>query len=68
MAKFSYNIAKNTSISKILFEFNCEFYPQVLFEKDVDPYLKSYFINKIAKKLGDLMETYCQNLLHIQEL
>lgn len=40
----------------------------VFFEDDVDPYLKSFLANKLAKELRDLISTYQQNLLYAQKL
>ncbi len=68
MAEFAYNNAKNTSTGHISFEQNCSYYPRVFFEEDVDSRSRSRSANKLAKKLRELMEVCCQNLLHIQEL
>ncbi len=68
MAEFVYNNAKNTSTSHTSFELNCGYHPRVFFKKDADLCLRSCFTNKLAKKLRELMEICCQNLLLIQEL
>ena len=65
MAAFAYNNAKNASTGYILFKFNCRFYTQVLFKEDVNPYSKSYLVNKLVDKLKELIEIYCQNLFYV---
>ena len=68
MAKFVYNNAKNTNISYTLFKLNCGYYPKMLFKNKADLHSKSCSTNKLAKELRELIEIYCQNLLHTQEL
>ncbi len=68
IAEFAYNNAKNTKTGHISFKLNCRFYPQVLFEKDVTFYSRSYSADKLADKLRELIETCYQNLPYIQEL
>ena len=68
MAEFTYNNANNASIGHIPFKLNCGYHPRVSFKEDVDFYLRSRSTNKLAKELRKLMEVYCQNLLHLQEL
>ena len=68
MAEFTYNNAKNTSISHILFKLHYSYHSKVLFKKNVDSYLKSYSIDKLAEKLRELIKVCCQNLLHTQKL
>ena len=68
MAKFFHNNVKNASTNYTPFELNCDYYPKISFKKDVDPYLKSCSVNKLAEKLRELMKVCYQNLLHIQEL
>ncbi len=53
MAEFSYNNTKNASTSHTLFELNCKFYQQVLFEKNVNLYSKSCTPSKLAEKLRE---------------
>ena len=36
-----------------------------LFKEDINPYLRSCSTKELAEKLRDLMEIYCQNLLHV---
>ncbi len=64
MAEFTYNNAKNASTGHTLFTLNCGYHPRVSFEKDVDPRSRSRSANKLAKRLRELMEVCCQNLLH----
>ena len=68
IVKFAYNNTKNTSIGLTPFKLNCGYYPKVLFKKDVNPRLKSYSADKLAKELRKLIKVYCQNLLYTQEL
>lgn len=51
MVQFTYNNVKNTSISHIFFELNCDYYPRASYEKDVNPYSQSKFANTIATEL-----------------
>ncbi len=68
MAEFTYNYAKYTNTSYIPFELNSDYHPRVSFKDDVDPRLRSCSANKLTKELRELIEVYCQNLLHVQEL
>ncbi len=63
MAEFAYNNAKNPNTSYTPFEFNCGYHSKVLFEEDVNPYLRSRYADKLAKKRKELIEVYYQNLL-----
>ncbi len=56
IAKFAYNNTKNTNTDHIPFELNYDYQPKVSFEEDIDPCLKSYSTNKLAKELKELME------------
>lgn len=51
MATFAYNNIKNASTDLISFELNYSYHPQILFKKDVNPYLRFYSTNKLADKL-----------------
>ncbi len=64
MIEFAYNNAKIASTGHTRFELNFGYHPKVSFELDVDPYSKSCSANKPVKKLRELMEVCCQNLLH----
>ena len=65
MAEFTYNNAKNSNTNHILFEFNCNYYPRVFLEENVDSRLKFCFANKLAKNLRELIEICWQHLFHI---
>ena len=67
MAEFAYNNTKNASTGYTPFELNCGYYPRVFFEEDVDPCTRPRSAHKLAEELRELMEVYCQNLLHAQE-
>ncbi len=56
MAKFTYNNVKNASISHILFELNYNYYPRILFKKNVNSRSRSYSADKLAKKLRELIK------------
>ena len=64
MAKFAYNNVKNVSTGHIPFKLNGSDYSRVSFKQDVDLHSRSRFTNDLAEKLRELMEVYCQNLLH----
>ncbi len=64
MAEFAYNNAKNASTGHTPFELNYGYYPRVSFEENVDPHSRSRSANELAEELIELMEVYCQNLLH----
>ncbi len=68
MAKFAYNNAKNASTSHTPFKLNCGYHPRDSFKENVDPCSRSHSVNELAEDLRELMEVYCQNLLHAQEL
>ncbi len=68
MPEFAYNNTKNTSTRHTSFKLNYGYHPRVSFEKDVDLHSRFCSTNKLAKELRELMEVYCQNFLHTQEL
>ncbi len=68
MPKFAYNNIKNASIDHTLFELNCKFLPQVLFEDDINSYSKSCSTHKLVDKLRKLIVIFCQNSVHTQKL
>ncbi len=68
MAEFVYNNTKNASTEYTSFELHYSYHPRVSFKENIDPYLRSRSANKLAKELRQLMEVWCQNLLHAQEL
>ena len=68
ITKFAYNNIKNASTNHTIFKLNCGYHPKITFEKNIDLRSRSYFANKLAKKLKELIEVYCHNLLHAQKL
>lgn len=58
MAKFAYGNAKNIGMSYTSFEFNYGFQPRAFYEKNVNFYFKSKFIDKISTILYKLISTY----------
>ena len=68
MAEFAYNNTKNASTGHIPFELNCGYYPKVSFEENIDLHSRSRFANKLTMELRKLIEVYCPNLFHAQEL
>ncbi len=64
MAEFAYNNTKNASIGHTPFELNYGYHPRISFKEDVNPHSRSCLANKLAKKLRELMEICCQNLLY----
>ena len=63
-AEFTYNNTKNSNTSHTPFEFNYGYHLRLLFEKNINSHLRSFFADKPAEELKKLMEFYCQNLLH----
>lgn len=55
MAKLQYNNGKYISISHMLFQLNCSYYPCVFFEDKVQPCSTFRSTNKLLKKLKELM-------------
>ena len=68
MAKFAYNNAKNTSFSYILFKFNCGYYFQMLYKKNIDFYFKSKSIKKLLVELRELIIVCQKNLYYTLKL
>ncbi len=68
MGKFVFSNTKNANIDHILFELNYGYNLKALFEDKTDLCLRFCSTNKLAKKLKELIEICCQNLLHVQEL
>lgn len=66
-AEFAYNNVKNSNTSHILFKVNYKDYSKVSFTIKINYCLKSYFTNKLANKLRDLINVYCQNLFYYQK-
>ena len=68
MAKFAYNIAKNTSTNHMPFELNCGYYPSMSFKNDVNSQFKPKSANKLLAELRELMIVCWKNLYHAQKL
>ena len=68
IAEFAYNNVKNARTGHTPCKVNCGYHPRVFFKENVNPCLKSCSTNKLAEELRELMEVYCQNLFHAQEL
>ena len=67
MAEYTYNNAKNASISHIFFELNCKYYPRVFCKKNFDLCLKLKSVEELFSKLQNLMVVGQQNLQHLQK-
>ena len=68
MAKFAYNIAKNSSTGHTPFELNCGYYPYVSFEKDTNSRSQLKSADKLSAELQNLMTVYQENFQHAQKL
>ena len=68
MAEFVYNNSKNASIGHTLFELNCGYHPYFFFEDKCNTHFRSFSAKGLAMELIKLMNVYCQNFLHAQEL
>ena len=68
MAEFAYNNAKNASTGHTLFELNCGYHPQMLYEEEVDSHSKSKSTDKLSVELKELMIVCLENLYPAQEL
>lgn len=68
MAEFVYNNAKNVNIGYLPFELNCNYYPSIFFEDEINPYSKQQSINKPVKEMQELISICQQNLFHAQKL
>ena len=68
MAEFTYNNAKNVSFGYTPFKFNCKYYPQMFYKKDIDPHFKFKSIDKLSTELRKLMIVCRKNLHYIQKL
>ena len=51
MTEFAYNNAKNTSTGHIFLKLNCEYYPYVSYEEDLDPRLESKTTEELSFNL-----------------
>ena len=68
MAKFTYNIVKNSSTGHPPFELNCGYYPCISFEENINPCSQSKLADELLAKLQDLMIVCRKNLHHAQKL
>ena len=68
MAEFAYNNAKHASTGYTPFEFNCGYYPRILYEEDIDPHSRSKGADELIKELRNLMAACRENLQHAQKL
>ena len=67
MAKIAHNDAKNVSTGHTPFEPNCNYYPRISFEEDINLCSQSKSINKLLVELQDLKTVGLENLHHAQE-
>lgn len=58
MLEFAYNNAKNVSTSYISFKLNYGLYLYIFFKKNINLYLRFCLVNKLAKKLKNLISIY----------
>ena len=68
MTEFAYNNANNASTDHTHFEFNYDYYPQMLYEEDVDPRSKSKLAEELLAELKELIIVCRKNFYHAQEL
>ena len=64
IADFAYNNAKNASTGHTLFELNCAYHSQILYEEDVDSRSQSKLVDKLLAKFRELMIVCRENLYH----
>lgn len=65
MAEFIYNTAINASTNNMHFELNYGYYSYISFEDKIDLYSRFCSVNKLIKKLKDLILIFYQNLFYI---
>ena len=68
MAEFAYNNTKKASTGHTPFEFNCGYYPRVLYKEDINPHSKSKSVDELLAELRELITVCQENLHHVQEL
>lgn len=68
MTEFTYKNTKNINTCFIPFKFNYRYHSRISFEDEINPCLRSYSANKLAKKPKELMKICYKNLLYIQKL
>ena len=67
MAEFAYNNFKNASMGHMPFKLNCGYHLCVFFQGKYDTRSRSSSEETMAIELRELMNVYCQNLLHAQD-
>ena len=68
MAEFAYNKFKSASMGNTLFELNCGYHPWVSVKDECNACSKPSSANELAVELEELINVYCENQLHAQEL
>ena len=68
MIEFTYNNTKNASTGHTLFQLTYGYHLKVLFKEDVNLYSRSCSADELGKKLRELIEVCCQNLLYAPEV
>lgn len=68
MTKFVYSNTKNVSTSQTSFKLNYNYHFYIFLGDKTNPCSKSYFANKLAKKLKNLILICWQNLFYAQKL
>lgn len=66
IAEFTYYNFKNACISYILFKSDCGYYFWFFFKDKYNIYFKPFLPNKLAIILKELINHWCQNLIHTQ--
>ena len=67
IAEFAYNNYKNFNTDQTPFKLNCGYYSYVFFKNKCNVCSKSSSAKRLAMKLRELINIYCQNLLHAQD-
>lgn len=68
MDKFVYNNGKDASIGHKSFKLNCGFHIRVFYEENINFYLKSKAIDKLAAMLKAVISVYKKNFYLTQKL
>lgn len=66
--KFTYNNAKNASMSYNLFKLNYGFHVRIWYKEDVKPFSKLKAAIKLANQMQKFMSVWRENLQHAQKL
>ena len=67
IVEFAYNNSKNASTGHMPFELNCDYYPWMSYEENINHRSQSKSADKLSKELRELMTVCCENLYHAQE-